>query len=141
MLKQTSSILCIKCAKSLGIGTGLGSSSFKTTDFFAVNPFMEMFIICELRTGNLRTTKLRTKMRMQSHWSIDGSHVIRTVRILVLKLIFRSAPSKTPGRSVNILHVSNVDENDIKSLVSTISLTYIRTEGGRRRQANGLGQS
>ena len=56
----------IKCAKSLGIGTGLGSSSFKTTDFFPVNPFMGMFIICELRTGNLRITKLRTKMRTRS---------------------------------------------------------------------------
>ena len=67
MLKQASSILCIiKCAKSLGIGTGLGSSSFKTTDFFAVNPFMGMFIICELWTGNLWTTKLQTKMRTRS---------------------------------------------------------------------------
>ena len=26
-----------------------------------------------------------------------------------------------------------VDENDIKSLVSTIPLTYVRTEGGRRK--------
>ena len=35
------------CAKSLGIGTGLGSSSFKTTDFFAVNHFMASILLCD----------------------------------------------------------------------------------------------
>ena len=104
MLKQASSILrIIKCPKSLGIGTVLGSSSFKTTDFFAVNPFMGMFIICEPANYYIANQNANS----QSHWSIDGSHVICTVRILVRKVdIFRPAPTKTPGGSVNILHVS-----------------------------------
>ena len=138
MLKQASSILrIIKCAKSLEIGTGLSSSSFKTTDFFVVNPFMGMFIICELRTVNLRTTKLRAKMR--SHWSIDGSHVTRTVCILVLKIyIFRPAPFKTRGGSVNILHVSKC-RWEWHSLVSTTPLTYVRMEGGRRKTGERIG--
>ena len=104
MLKQASSILRVlqNAQNPLGIGTGLASWPFKTTDFFAVNPFMRMFIICELRTENLRTTKMRTKMRTRSL----GSHVIRTVRILVLKIdILRPAPCELPGGRGNILHV------------------------------------
>ena len=36
-------LLIIKCAKSLGIGPGLGSSSFKTTDFFR----RKLILICD----------------------------------------------------------------------------------------------
>ena len=33
----------------------------------------------------------------------------------------------------------NVDENEIKSLVSTIPMTYVRTEGGRRKTGERIG--
>ena len=120
----------IKCTKSLGIGTGLGSSSFKTTDFFCCKPFYGMFIICEPQTCEL--LKCEPNANSQSHWSTDGSHMIRTICILVLKIdILRPAPCLA---EVEIYYMYlNVDENEIKSLVSTIPLTYVRTEGGRRK--------
>ena len=60
--------------------------------------------------------------------------MIRTVRILVLKIyILRPAPCELLAEVEIYYMYLNVDENEIKSLVSTIPLTYVCTEGGRRK--------
>ena len=131
----------IKRAKSLGIVQVSARRRLKRLTF-SVNPFMGMFIICELRIVNCELLKCEPKCELavllidqrksrdthSSHistenwyyWDLHLANCLAEVKIYCMYL--------------------NVDENEIKSLVSTIPLTYVCTEGGLEIQANGSGQ-